>query len=205
MSVLRLKSDAMTISPDQRIISADDYHVWLAANECLTAAREQAASITDTAEAAYQEERRQGYEDGKNEAKAELAGEAYELVMRRIDYIAKLEAELIDLVADTAAAIIGKVDHEDMMTGLVRTGLERLKRGSSVTIRVESGLARYLRQQIDLLARDYPAVAAIEISGEPSLGSGQCLLDTEMGTIDASVDVQLSALRQALKRVFVET
>lgn len=202
MKVLQVTPGAMALVPDQLIVSADDYQAWLDVSDCLDVARKQAAEMARAGEAAYEEQKKRGYQDGLAEAKAEAASEALELALRRASYIASVENDLVDVIASACAAIIGKLDNKTIIVGAVRQALGQLKRDTAVTIRVDKSNAKLLRQQLQSLEADFPGLDAIELRADAALRNDQCLLETDLGTIDASIDGQLEVLRQTLARVF---
>lgn len=40
----------------------------------------------------------------------------------------------------------------------------------------------------------------VEVAADPRLNPGDCILETEIGVVDASLETQLQAIEQALQR-----
>jgi type III secretion protein L len=49
---------------------------------------------------------------------------------------------------------------------------------------------------------DYAGISFVDVAGDARLRAGGCILESELGIVDASIDVQLDALRRALAKAF---
>ena len=66
------------------------------------------------------------------------------------------------------------------------------------TIKVAPSEAPILRDRIAELTKDSPMLEFLDICSDAHLSSGSCIIETELGVIDASVPVQLEAIQSAL-------
>ena len=67
-----------------------------------------------------------------------------------------------------------------------------------VTVRVNPEQVQAVRDQIARVHKDFPEIGYLEISADARLDQGGCILETEVGIIDASLDGQLDALSRAM-------
>ena len=56
----------------------------------------------------------------------------------------------------------------------------------------------------DIMA-DYSGISFVEVQADTRLRRGGCILESELGVVDASLDVQLEALSRALRSAFSRT
>ena len=69
-----------------------------------------------------------------------------------------------------------------------------------VTLKVAPEMAAVVRERIQAIIADYPTVTAVDVVEDARLKGPACLLETEAGVADASVDTQLAAIERSLKR-----
>ncbi len=114
-----------------------------------------------------------------------------EFQQQRADYYSKVESELLHLALAIAAKILHRESQIDRMVvaGLVKVMLERLQQDTKVIVRVRPEDAEswrhYFREQTNLQVVD-------DFSLEPKA----CLLETELGTADMSLDAQLKEVER---------
>lgn len=57
-----------------------------------------------------------------------------------------------------------------------------------------------MREQINDLLAAYPGVGYLDILADGRLARGSCILESEIGMVEASLEGQIQALRQAFQR-----
>jgi flagellar biosynthesis/type III secretory pathway protein FliH len=84
----------------------------------------------------------------------------------------------------------------EQVAAIVLSALDRQRRARSVRVRVRPSDA-------DALAalEPSPLPPGATIVPDPSLAPGDCIVESELGTIDARVATKLEALRRALESV----
>jgi flagellar assembly protein FliH len=109
-------------------------------------------------------------------------------------YFTRVEAEVVRLALAIAAKILHREAQVDPMliTAIVHIALGQLKEGSAASIRVrpEQGQLwhRYLaNQSLDI---------AVKVVEDEELETGDCILETELGTVNFSVEAQLKEVER---------
>ena len=109
----------------------------------------------------------------------------------RSAYFEKVEAEVVHLALSIARKVLhreAQID-PDLLMGLVRYTLEKLRDGTKVKLRVHpSGVDAW--QEI--------ANENTEVVGDSKLETGLCVMETELGTTAVGVDAQLKEIEQGL-------
>jgi flagellar assembly protein FliH len=110
------------------------------------------------------------------------------------DYFSRVEAEVVQLALAIAAKILHRESQVDPMlvATLVRMAIEKLREGSSVTVRVSqirvASWKAYFAGQ--------PGMARVEVVEDAQLSDQDCLLETELGTANFGLDTQLKEVEQ---------
>jgi type III secretion protein L len=196
---IRLTLNKSTLQPDTRILKARDYQVCEAAGQVLADAQRRAEDILAQAEQVYEAQKARGYEDGMNAAKQDMAEQMLDTVERTVDYFAQVEKRVAAVVISAVRKILGEFDDEELTVGVVRNALQVVRTQKQVTVRVSPSQEQTVRERLDAILAGYSGISYLEIMPDHRLKRGGCILETDIGVVDASVEVQLRALERALK------
>lgn len=112
----------------------------------------------------------------------------------RRDYFRNVEAEAVKL----ALAIARKVLHREaqmdpmLLRAVVRSAMERLEETSKVTLRIPP----YDAAGWEKVFAEMPAHVRPTVMADARLESGACVIESQMGTIELSVDAQLGEIER---------
>jgi len=196
---IRLKPGTLALRPDLRLLKADDYQILVEARQALAEAQQQAQALLVEAEREYERQKQRGYADGINEAKMKMAERLIDTAERTVNYFAQVENQVATLVMTALRKVLGEFDDVELTLRVVRNALQVVRNQPQVTIRVAPAQELALRQRLNELLVGYNRIGMIEVLADPRLTTGGCILETEIGVVDASVEVQLQALERALK------
>jgi type III secretion protein L len=200
--LLRLIHGDVTLAPESRVVRAEDYQAWVEGADFLQAAKAHAAEIEAEAKLAYESEKRRGYEDGLAEAAVKAAEQQFDMVTATLSWYERVEAQMAELVIQCTEKLLGDLDDVQLVSRVVHNAMRVMRNQKQVTLRVMPDLVEPVRKQIAQIMEGYPGVSFVEVAADARLRRGGCILESELGIVDASVDIQLDALRHALKRAF---
>ena len=196
-SLFRLTGDTVTPSAGTRVLKASEAAVLLEANAVLDAARERVADMERKAGEAYERRREEGYRDGVEEGRLEHAEKVMETVLSSVEYIEGIEATLVNVVAVAVRKVIGEIDENER---IVRIALVTVRNQQHVTIRVAPADEKAVREGLASMLASVPGGASfLDVVPDARLERGACLLESELGVVDASLETQLKALENALR------
>ena len=196
-AVFRLTGDAIVPPPGARVIRAADYCRLIEAEHLLAAAHERADAIRAEAEQAYAERKRQGYEDGLTEGRMEQAEKMMETAVQAVEYIENIEETLVRVVASAVRKIIG--DDRERIVRVVRAALVSVRSQQKVLIRVCPADEAAVREALAAMITAAPGgVSFLDVAADPRMKPGDCILESELGVVDAGVETQLKAIENAL-------
>ena len=127
-----------------------------------------------------------------------MSEQMIDAVSRSVDYFAGLEAQVVNLVAKALKKIVGDMDLHDRIVSVVKSALAINKGQSKVSVRVSPAEAETVEQRMEEILRPYPSIQYLDVIPDSRLRPGGCILETEIGVVDASVDVQLQAIENSL-------
>ena len=205
-TVFRLMGDTIAPHPGTRLLRAEEYSRLLEAGELLAAARDRAEAIRAEAEEAYEARRRQGYDDGVMEGRMEQAEKMMETAMQAVEYIENIEETLVGVVTSAVRKIIGELDEKERIVRVVRTALVAVRSQQKVLIRVCPADEAAVRDALSAMIASAPGgVSFLDVSADPRMKPGDCILESELGVVDAGLETQLKALENALSSKIKES
>ncbi|AVO50568.1 HrpE/YscL family type III secretion apparatus protein [Melaminivora suipulveris] len=189
------------LAPGTRIVRAADVAAWEQAEGLLAAARAQADAILAGAEEALAAERARGYAEGLAEARMEQVEKMMDTVGRTVDYFAAVEGDMVALVMGAVRKIIDGYDEHERVLLVVRNALAVVRNQKQMTLRLPPAQVDAVRARVNELLAAYPGVGYLDIVADARLQGDACILESEIGLVEASIDGQVAALEGAFRKV----
>jgi flagellar assembly protein FliH len=151
---------------------------------------------------AREEGLRAGLEQAQKKYEQELAVERVKITeaiqnfkSQAGQYYARAEVELVQLSLAIAAKILHREAQVDptLLAALVRVTLEKLQRGTSVTVCVRPEEVPDWKRYFEAHKNDHTLV---EVKGNPALQPHDCILETELGVTDVGLSSQLKEIEK---------
>jgi type III secretion system HrpE/YscL family protein len=183
-------------------IKKDVHDATLEAREIVSQARADAARMLEQTErerqAALVNATQEGYAAGLAQWN-EILADAWR---SRDAFIARSETELVRLAVRVSEKVIGQELKADSSAVLntIREALKSVRRERNLTIHVNPEHESTVRSQTESLGALLGGVRELLVVANPSVAPGGCIVESEIGTIDAQLSTQLKALEQALLR-----
>lgn len=196
-----LNNIQLDLDPSCRILKAEDYVVYLEAREIITAAQQEAEDIVAKARQTYEQEKKRGYQEGLAESKEEQADHILKVVSRTINYLSDIEDTLANILLGGVKKIIGEFDQKELAIGLVKNALQHVRNEKHVTIRIPPAQYEAVQEQLNTILAEYKGVGFIDLVADPRLAAGDCIMESEIGVVDASIDVQMTALQKRFDKL----
>ncbi len=133
--------------------------------------------------------------EARSAAELDKVRQALELFqVEQRDYFSRVESDVVQLALAIAAKILHRESQVDPMlvAALVRVAIDKLHDGSSVSVRVSPAEAGKWRA---FLANPLNG-STIEIVEDAHLGAADCILETELGSANFSIDAQMKEVEQ---------
>jgi type III secretion protein L len=204
MSANVIKVHANNGTPAVSKITKEAHEASLEAKEILAKAQEQAAQLLEDArrekETVLAESTKRGYAAGLEQWNDALA-DAWK---QREDFLARHEAELVKLAIAVAKKVIRHSVEVDpgIVLQIAKEALRSVRSERRVTIKVNPSDEAALREQAGALKMLGVEVGELIVIGNPSIEAGGCIVESDVGIIDAQIGTQVASIEGALLRRF---
>ena len=197
-TLFRLNTDSLQPAAGTKIVKAAELGQLYEASALLEAARQKAADMERAALEAYEEKKREGYADGLEEGKLEHAEKMMETIISSVEFIEGIESTLVNVVNQSIRKIIGEMEDKERIVAIVRNALNVVRGQQKVTVRVApADEAAVLEAMAGMTAGG--GNSFMTVIADARLERDSCILESELGVVDASLSTQLKALENAFK------
>lgn len=149
-----------------------------------------------------------GYDEGISKSigeveqlKKQILSQKEEMEIEYNQLIENIEPKLVETILEVFSNITNVIsmDKKNIILSLVNSVMAGDDVSNNYIIRVSSEDVKFLRDNKDKIEKMSRKDIHIEIVEDMSLKKNQCLIDTDMGIFDASLDIQLENLINDIK------
>ncbi len=198
-TMFRLNDDSIQPAAGTKLIKSAELGQLFEASALLEAAREKAASMEKAALEAYEEKRQEGYRDGLEEGKLEHAEKMMETIISSVEFIEGIESTLVNVVTQSIRKIIGEMGDRERIVAIVRNALNVVRGQQKVTVRVSPADEEAVLQAMAAMTSSASGSSFLTVIADVRLEKDSCILESELGVVDASLSTQLKALENAFQ------
>ena len=199
--MLLINKGDFVLQSDRRVVKAADVATVRSSAEIVAAAEVQAAQIREDAKAAYEAERKKGYDKGIADGKTEIAMQKLDLVDSSVAFMENVEEKMSEIVMKALKSCVAEIGDREMVIQIVRKTMAAVIRTQrQVTLKVAPELVETVRARVSELTATFPTIETFDVVEDPRLKGSSCVLETEAGVADASVESQLAAIERSLKK-----
>ena len=198
-----IKNDGSKIAAEQRVnrkvIKNQVVAAQTEASRILEEAEELAAEIRREARDDAELLRREAYRDGVEKAVGEFEQNLLEVREIRERIWRETEQDLLRLAVRLTEKIIGREIKTDKKTvaDIVAAALLNARQQEKLTVRVNPADLPTIENEIEN-RKPSGKIRFMDFVADPRVTEGGCLIESEVGTIDAQLETQLRVLERAL-------
>ena len=200
-----LKADALPAKimvPSPKVLKREVYEASRDARDVVSLAQERAKQIIDQAEQERDAIREQARQEGNTQGLAEWNRILVKTAQRSEELAKDWEESMLRLSVRVAEKIVGEQlrVHPETIVGIVREVLKNVRSGKHLSIQVNQAEAQQVSARVDRLRDALGSSSEIEIVASNSVPPGGCVIESELGIIDARLETQLKCLEDVLVR-----
>lgn len=185
-----------------KVLKRGTYEAGREAQDLVVQAQARAREIIEEAERERESLYRRAEAEGRTRGLAEW-NEILARASERVEQLVKQwEHNMLRLSVRVAEKIVGeelKLRPEGIV-GIVTEALKGARPGKLLTIRVNEPDAAYVRAHLERIKDQAGVRGEIDIATSTQVPSGGCIVESEVGIIDARLETQLQCLEDALLR-----
>lgn len=199
--MLLVNKQNFQLASDRRLVKAADVAVVRTAEQIIAEAEAEAVRIREEAKAAFEEEKKKGYEKGLADGKLEISMQKLDLVDSSVAFMESVEDKMADVVLKALRSCVVEIGDKEMVVQIVRKTMNAVIRTQrQVTLKVAPEMVDVVRARVAELKAAYTTVETLDVVEDPRLKGTACLLETEAGVAEASAETQIAAIEKSIQR-----
>ncbi len=200
VDLVELKSGGIGLSGPGRVVPAAEADAVLQAEQVLADARRRASEMLADARQETEAIRAAARAAGMEDAAEEIQDRLFEIAEASANAIARTEERIIEMGLQIARRIIGSFDETDIAARVAKKSLTFSANSGFVRLRVAPAAADSLRERLETVLPSTMASVPIEVIGDERVRDGGCIMETDAGLIDATIESQMAAIERGLRR-----
>lgn len=203
--MLLLKKKTFDVETTGARVTADEAALVARAEEVMAAAEAEAAETRRAAQAAYAEEKARGYADGLDAGKAEILMQKLNLVDESVRYMESIEDKVAEIVMKALRKCVAEIDDAALVVQIVKKAMQAVVRNQrQITVKVNPAMVAAVKARVKELLAEFPSLAYVDVAEDPHLGAAACVVETEAGLVEASVEGQIAAIEKSIRSNFAK-
>jgi type III secretion protein L len=162
----------------------------------------EAAQVLAEARTEAQTLREQARADGHAEGLAAAREEALHVLgqaqLQAREFVAQSEPRIAELAVAIVQRVAPGLDQEQLVASLARQALRAAQAERHLAIRVPPDAVGAAQAVLREWQSTAPPLESAQVLGDETLGPGDCVVESELGSIRAGLGAQLDAVRAAL-------
>lgn len=162
---------------------------------------------------AYQQGKEEGNIEGYSRARAEFS-ETFQVLQKLIDdfdlkqreILEKSEKTVLNLLFRMITKIVPTVSAQqsDMIETTLRKLLKSYQSAGRIKIALNPGDLEKIRKVESDIRAQFPDIKELSLFADPAISPGGCVMETDMGKIDARIETQLDEMEKELKKTLLK-
>lgn len=190
------------LAADQKVIPAKDFSTLLSSQEVLEKAQQDAVEYKAQVEKECEELKKKAQEEGFNEGLAEFNNHLlqFEKELRKIRH--ETQKSILPIALKAAKKIVSKELelHPETIVDIVLQALAPVKQNHRIKIYVNKADKDTLEAEKPKIKEIFESLQSLSIQERSDVNPGGCIIETESGIINASIENQWRALESAFER-----
>lgn len=182
-----------------RVVSAyeEAKRIIEAARKEATRLRQEAAETIRRAIQERETERERGYQEGYQDGLGRLSEKMFEVAQSHEKILSEAEPQIIRMVMDIAEKVIGREIGKGAIIDVVKQTIAQSV-GKKIIVRLSPADVATVRERESQLFSVLAQGQTVSVREDDSIPAGGCIVETEMGSVDARLETQLKAVKKAL-------
>lgn len=161
--------------------------------------KKEAKEILEQVQEEMEKSKKEGKEQGYQEGLAQALEYLNQIHILKDKMFKNIEPQLVQLSYGIAEKIIHrKIKEDDLVIVEIVRQAAQAAMGQKLTVRVNPDDLKNLKANENLIFNHIESSKTITFKEDKDIQPGGCIIETEVGTIDARLEIQIAAIKKAL-------
>jgi type III secretion protein L len=199
MNTHRFHNELPLLSHKGKILKAADVGVVSHAMELLEAAKNEEQKKRYEIQEEWQRQKEAGFRQGKEEARRQLIVHYWKTVTSTIEYLETMQEQMADAIVRAVRTLIQSAPPAERAIQLATGAVERLRQQAWVVLCLHPDDVDSVNRLLEDWKIRLPRNMRVETRASEEVGRGDCVLESPIGRVDASLETQINIIQEQLK------
>ncbi|MCC8940075.1 hypothetical protein H8A97_33435 [Bradyrhizobium sp. Arg62] len=200
VALVRLTSETVSALGPGQILPAASTQALLQAEQLLTQARRDADALVDEARVSASRIEAAAREAGLKEAQTTIQQRLAAIAVESLRVMEQNKERIVGLGLQIARRIIDTTAPAEAAVQIALRSLKIVGHSPVVRLRVAPSLVETVRARVDEIVPAVTSRAVVEVISDPRINDAGCILETDVGLVDATIENQLTLIENGLRR-----
>lgn len=203
--MLLLKKKTFEVGSSGSVVTADEASVIARAEEIIAAAEAEAKVIHEQALVEAETERKRGFQSGIDDGKMEITMQKLDLIEESVSYMESIETKVSEIVMKALKKCIAEIGDKELVCQIVKKAMQAVVRNQrQITVKVSPEMVDVVKGRLQTILADFPSLSFADVVEDAHLAATACVVETEAGLVEASIDGQLQAIEKSIRKSFAK-
>lgn len=203
--MLLLKKKTFEVGSSGSVVTADEASVIARAEEIIAAAEAEAKVIHEQALVEAEAERKRGFQSGIDDGKMEITMQKLDLIEESVSYMESIETKVSEIVMKALKKCIAEIGDKELVCQIVKKAMQAVVRNQrQITVKVSPEMVDVVKGRLQTILADFPSLSFADVVEDAHLAATACVVETEAGLVEASIDGQLQAIEKSIRKSFAK-
>jgi type III secretion protein L len=197
-----IENEEVYPASDKKVIRSEDFSTLLNASDLLDKTRTDIAAAQERAQLEAEELKKKGYDDGYQEGLAQLNEQIIALDNEKKRLRHEMNQLILPLALKAAKKVVaGELKaHPETIVNIVFQALAPVMQNHKITIYVNKADKEVLEAEKPQLKEKLEQIESLAIKERDDISPGGCMIETESGIINATIENQWRGIESAFDR-----
>nr|WP_166309043.1 FliH/SctL family protein [Bradyrhizobium sp. 2S1]MCK7664756.1 FliH/SctL family protein [Bradyrhizobium sp. 2S1] len=200
VALVRLTSETISILGSGKILPAASAQALLQAEQLLFQAQRDAEALVDEARVSASRIQAAATEAGLKEAQVTIQQRLAAIAVESLRVMENNKERIVDLGLQIARRIIDTTAPDEAAVQIALRSLRVVGHSPVIRLRVAPSLVETVRGRVDDIVSAVTSRAVIEVVSDPRINDAGCILETDAGLVDATIESQLTLIESGLRK-----
>lgn len=125
------------------------------------------------------------------------------LVDESVAFMERTEEKVADVVLKALKKCIAEVGDRELVCQIVKKSMQAIVRNQrQLTVKVAPEMVDTVKGRISTILAEFPSVSYVDVTEDSHLEATACIVETDVGSVEASIDGQLAAIEKSIRKNF---
>jgi type III secretion protein L len=201
MSTRSFHDELPLLQQSKKILKANESNAISAAIKLLEAAKEDIKKKKKEIQQERKLEKKAGFEEGQENARKEAILHHWKTVINTVTYLESMQEEMAKAISHAVRKLIQTAPPAEQAIQLATAAVERLRQQAWVVLCLHPEDVDAVNRLLENWKTHLPQNMRVETRASKEIHRGDCVLESPIGRVDASLETQLSIIQEQMQKM----